>query len=130
MQKPAVRLLIVAAAYFACAKAGLAFAFAHQSVTAVWPPTGLALAALLIWGYRMWPAVAVGAFAANLTTAGPVWAVAAIAAGNTLEALAGAYLLRRLPDFRTSLERVSDVLALVFWGALISTMVSATIGVA
>src|SRR3954466_1884136 len=108
------RLAIVTAAYFGCAKAGLAFAFANQSVTSVWPPTGLALAAVLIWGYRMWPAIAPGALHAHITTAGRVPVVLAIAAGNTLEALVGAYLLRRV-GLRPSLERVRDVVALVVY---------------
>jgi diguanylate cyclase (GGDEF)-like protein len=124
------KLLIVAAAYFGSGKAGLEFAFANESVTAVWPPTGLALAAVLLWGYRMWPAIAVGAFLANVTTAGPVWAVSGIALGNTLEALVGAYLLRHFADFRPTLERVSDVVGLVVYAACCSTAVSATIGVA
>jgi len=124
------KLAIVAAAYFGSAKAGLEFAFANQSVTSIWPPTGLALAAVLIWGYRMWPAVAAGAFLANVTTAGPLLTVLGIATGNTLEALVGAFLLLRLADFRPSLERVSDVAALVIYAAVLSTMVSATFGVA
>src|SRR5436189_3899959 len=94
--KYGAQLAVVTAAYFGAAKAGLQFAFANQSVTSIWPPTGLALAAVLIWGYRMWPAIAVGAFFANITTAGPLPAVLGIATGNTLEALAGAYLLGRL----------------------------------
>jgi len=124
------RLVLVAAAYFALAKGGLEFAFANQSVTAIWAPTGLALAAVLVWGYRMWPAIAFGAFLANITTAGPVLAVTGIAAGNTLEALAAAYLLHRLADFDPALGRVKDVFALLFYGAALSTMISATIGVA
>jgi diguanylate cyclase len=124
------RLAIVTVGYFACAKIGLEFAFANQSVTSVWPPTGLALAAVLIWGYRMWPAVAAGAFLANITTAGPFLTVSGIAAGNTLEAVVGAYLLQRFTGFRPSLERVTDVVALVVYGAALSTTVSATIGVA
>src|SRR5436190_11028430 len=87
-----VRLAILCAAYFGAAKAGLAFAFANQSVSAVWPPTGIALAAVLIWGYRMWPAIAVGAFLANITTAGPDGSVRAIATGDTLEAGVGGFL--------------------------------------
>src|SRR5439155_15316387 len=98
-----VRLTILYTLYFGSTKAGLAFASANQSVTSIWPPTGLALAAVLIWGYRIWPAIAAGAFLANITTAGPVLAVSAIATGNTLEALAGAYMLSRLKDFRPAL---------------------------
>src|SRR5437763_17115694 len=104
-----VRLAIVCAVYFGAAKAGLAFAFANQSVTSIWPPTGIALAAVLIWGYRMWPAIAVGAFLANITTAGPVLNVLAIDTGKNLEADVGEFMLSRVEGFRTSLERVGDV---------------------
>jgi diguanylate cyclase (GGDEF)-like protein len=124
-----VQLAILCAVYFGAAKAGLAFAFANQSVTSIWPPTGIALAAVLIWGYRMWPAIAVGAFLANITTAGPVMSVLAIAAGNTLEAVVGAFLLSRVADFRPSLERVRDVVSLVVFAGLLSTAISATVGV-
>lgn len=123
------QLAIVCAIYFGSAKAGLAFAFANESVTSIWPPTGIALAATVVWGYRMWPAIAVGAFLANITTAGPVPAVAMIAAGNTLEALVGAFLLRRVAGFRPSLERVRDVLALAVYAGILSTAISATVGV-
>src|SRR3989440_1695470 len=124
-----VQLAILCAVYFGAAKAGLAFAFANQSVTAIWPPTGIALAAVLIWGYRMWPAIAVGAFLANITTAGPVMSVLAIATGNTLEAVVGAFLLSRVAGFRPSLERVRDVISLVVFAGLLSTAISATVGV-
>jgi diguanylate cyclase len=124
-----VRLAILCAAYFGAAKAGLAFAFANQSVTSIWPPTGIALAAVLIWGYRMWPAIAVGAFLANITTAGPLGSDLAIATGNTLEAVVGAFLLSRVAGFRPSLERVRDVLSLVVLAGLLSTAISATVGV-
>jgi diguanylate cyclase len=125
-----LRLAIVTGLYFGAAKAGLALAFANQSVTSIWPPTGLALAALFIWGYRMWPAVALGAFLANITTAGPLASVLGIATGNTLEALVGVYLLRQVADFRPSLERVRDVAALVVYAGMASTAIAATIGVA
>jgi diguanylate cyclase (GGDEF)-like protein len=128
--KYVVQLAIVCAAYFGSAKAGLQFAFANQSVTSVWPPTGLALAAILIWGYRMWPAIMVGAFLANITTAGSVLSDLGIATGNTLEAVIGVLLLHRVADFDPSLQRVRDVFALVICAAVVSTMVSATIGVA
>jgi diguanylate cyclase (GGDEF)-like protein len=123
------QLAIVCGAYFGLAKAGLEFAFANQSVTSVWPPTGLALAALVLWGQRMWPAVAVGAFLANITTAGPLLSVLGITTGNTLEAVVGAYLLTRVAGFNPKLERVKDVSALVLYAAVFATMISATIGV-
>src|SRR4051794_2736175 len=103
------RLAIVTAAYFGCAKAGLAFAFANQSVTSVWPPTGLALAAVLLWGYRMWPAVTAGAFLANNTTAGPPLPLARGAPRNTPGARLGALPPLPLPHLKKPLQRGSDV---------------------
>jgi serine phosphatase RsbU (regulator of sigma subunit)/integral membrane sensor domain MASE1 len=125
----AVRVLCLAAAYYGAAKLGLNLAFATSSVTAVWPPTGIALAALVLWGYRFWPGVALGALFANLWTGVPLYTVLGITAGNTLEALAGAFLLLRVAGFRPSLERVRDVIALIVFAAAASTTISATIGV-
>jgi signal transduction histidine kinase len=118
----------VAGVYVATAKFGLSLAVAHGSATPVWAPTGIALAALVIFGPKLWPAVAIGAFLANVTTPIPVVAALGITAGNTAEALVGALLLRRV-GFRYSLERVRDVVALVALGAVLSTIVSATVGV-
>src|SRR5262245_32532261 len=88
-------MIVLAAVYFAAAKLGLSLAFDAEQVTAIWPPTGIALAAVLLLGYRAWPGIFVGAFLANVTTSHETFAVAAgIAAGNTLEALAGAFLVR------------------------------------
>jgi anti-anti-sigma factor len=125
----ALQVFAVAAVYTASGKLGLQLAFATRSVTAIWPPTGIALVALVIGGLRLWPAVALGALFTNLDTGIPAVTVFGIVCGNTLEAVAGASLLRRLPGFRPSLQRVADVLALVAYGAVISTTVSATIGV-
>jgi len=116
----------VALVYVAAAKGGLALAHANSSVTAVWAPTGIALAALVLGGRRLWPGIAIGAALANTWTGLEPAAVAAIAAGNTLEALAGAQILR-VARFRPSLRRLRDVLALVGAGTL-STLVSATVG--
>jgi signal transduction histidine kinase/CheY-like chemotaxis protein/integral membrane sensor domain MASE1 len=120
-------LLGIAAVYFAAAKLGLAMAFVAPQVTVVWPPTGIAIAAVVLFGNRVWPAIWVGASLANTTTAEP-WAVAAgIATGNTLEALAGAWLIRRWA-VHPALERIGHVVRLVAAG-LPSTAISATIGV-
>ena len=86
-------LAVLAGVYFAAGKLGLRLAFEHASATAVWPPTGIALAAMLLFGYRMWPAIFVGAFLVNATTAGSVWTSLGIAAGNTLEGLLGVWLV-------------------------------------
>ena len=122
------KVAVLAAAYYGAAKLGLNLAFASPSVTAIWPPTGIALAAVLLWGYRVWPGVALGALLANSWTGVPFYAVLGITVGNTLESLAGAYLLRELADFRASLERVKDVLALAALAGVVSTTISASIG--
>ena len=81
-----------------------------------------------MWGYRIWPGVALGAFLANAWTDVPLYTTLGITTGNTLEAVVGAWLLNRV-GFRASLARVRDVFALVVLGAIVSTTVSATIGV-
>ena len=82
-------------AYVLSARLGFEVAFTAEQVTTVWAPTGIAQAALLIWGRRLWPAVWLGAFIANATTDAPLWTAAVIAAGNTLEAVALTWLLPR-----------------------------------
>src|SRR2546426_11236008 len=75
----------LAAVYLVAAKLGLMLAFVHASATAVWPPTGIALAAFLVFGYRVWPGIFVGAFLAHIATAGSIPPSLGIAAGDTLE---------------------------------------------
>jgi PAS domain S-box-containing protein len=120
--------LALAAVYFGAAKLGLTMAFVAEQVTTVWPATGIALAAVVLLGPAAWPAIALGAWLANVTVHEPLGTAAAIAVGNTLEALVGAWFLRRL-GFRSSFERLRDVLGLIVFAAGISTTVSATIGV-
>ena len=126
----ALDLGVVATAYVVTARLGLALDPASGVATTVWPPSGIALGAVLIGGRRLLPAIAVGAFLANLMVGVPPLAALGIAAGNTLEALVAAALLRRFTDFRPSLDRLRDVVAFVALAALASTTVSATIGVA
>src|SRR2546429_1384218 len=121
-------LAALAVGYFVAGKLGLEVAYVHPSATAVWPPTGLALAALLLAGYEVWPAILIGAFLVNITTAGSVGTSAAIAAGNTLEGLLGAYLLNRFARGHRACERARDVFKLAGLAALLSTAVSATAG--
>lgn len=130
--KPARRLaaiLLLAGIYCASAKLGLTLATVHPSATPVWPPTGIALAALLLMGYRVWPGIFLGAFLANLTTFGTVWTSLGIAAGNTLEGLAGAYLVNRYANGTRAFERAKDILQFALLSAVVSTTVSAGIGV-
>lgn len=118
---------LVALVYFLAARAGLTMALAVDHISPLWPPTGIALAAMLRLGLRFWPSIALGAFLANALAGGPLASAGMIAIGNTLEALVGAMLLRRV-GFQASLERISDVLALVLIAAMLSTLASATIG--
>lgn len=122
-------ILILAVCYFLAAKLGLALASVHPSATAVWPPTGIALAAVLLFGYRIWPAVFLGAFFANLTTEGNIITSLAIACGNTLEALLGGYLVHLFARGQKAFRRVSTIFKFIFLASLLATAVSATIGV-
>lgn len=127
-----MRLLVLAgltALYFAAGKLGLTFASVNASASAVWPPTGIALAAFLLLGYRAWPAIFVGAFLVNLTTSGTVLASLGIAGGNLLEGLAGAWLVDRFARGSACFERSRDVLRFAFFAAFLATALSATIGV-
>ncbi|HET9766224.1 MAG TPA: MASE1 domain-containing protein [Thermoanaerobaculia bacterium] len=122
-------LLVVAALYFGAAKVGLTMAFLAEQVSPVWPATGIALAAVLLLGPRVWPGIALGAFLANATADEPLLVAAGIAAGNTLEALAGAWLVGLGRRFRPALDGMADALALVGLAAGVATTVAATIGV-
>jgi PAS domain S-box-containing protein len=112
----------------AAAKLGIELSVAHGVITPVWAPTGIAIAALFLFGTRLWPAVAVGAFVANATSDASIGVSAAIAIGNTLEAVVGAELLRGA-GVRPALDRVRDVLALIVLGAVVAPVISATNGV-
>src|SRR5215210_793519 len=85
----------LAIVYYFAGKLGLHFAFVHASASAVWPPTGIALAAALLFGRRIWPAIFIGAFLVNLTTSGSIASSLGIAGGNALEATIGAWLVAR-----------------------------------
>lgn len=125
----AAELLVLAALYVAAARIGLAIDAVAGFATLVWAPSGIALTALLLRGYRLWPGIALGALVANTLTGAPLLTALGIATGNTLEALLGTYALLRISGFRTSLDRVRDVLGLIVLAGALSTMVSATIGV-
>lgn len=120
-------MLALAAFYLALAKIALSFATIQGNVTILWPASGLALAALLVFGSRYWPGVFLGAFAAGVTVDDPLWLAFAIAAGNTLEPLAGTWMLRRLrTDINIPLLR--DYYKMIVPGALVAPLPSAVIG--
>jgi integral membrane sensor domain MASE1/DNA-binding CsgD family transcriptional regulator/GAF domain-containing protein len=128
LRSDAVALILVGFAYFTLADLGLRLASINPSATPIWPPTGLAIAAILLWGNRIAPAIFIGALVINQLTAGSIFTSLAIAGGNTLEAVIAGYLVRHWAQG----EQIFDTPTGVTKFALISlaaTLVSATIGV-
>src|SRR5213593_1117867 len=103
--RTAMAVPALALVYFLFGKLGLSLAFVNASASAVWPPTGLALAALLLWGYRLWPGIFLGAFLVNITTQGSTATSLGIAVGNTLEALLAAGLVQRFANGLRAFDR-------------------------
>ena len=125
-----LQLAAVAAIYFAVAKLGLVMASVHPNATPIWPATGLALAAFLLFGYRIWPAVFAAAFLANITTAGSIFTSTTIAAGNTLESVVGSWLINRWSNGIRTFDTPLGVAKFALVSFAPSTMISATLGVA
>ncbi|MGX1673563.1 MASE1 domain-containing protein [Streptomyces sp. NPDC055400] len=123
----ALEICIVAAVYYGSAKLGLLQQLVRGQVTPLWPPTGIAVASLLLRGPRVWPGIALGALLVNASLGPSLPAVLAIVVGNTLAPLCSFALLRRT-GFGVELDRLRDVLALIFLGAFTGMLVSATIG--
>lgn len=123
----ALEICAVAALYYGSAKAGLLQQLVRGQVTPLWPPTGIALASLLLRGPRVWPGIALGALLVNVSLGPSIPAVLAIVTGNTLAPVCSYVLLRRT-GFHNALDRLRDALALIFLGAFTGMLVSATIG--
>jgi PAS domain S-box-containing protein len=124
----ALELVVIGAVYFILAKIGLTLASINPSATPIWPPTGLALAAVLLRGYRVAPAILIAAFAANFTTAGTLATSAMIGVGNMLEGLVGAWLINRWSGGSDTFANPAGVARFTFLSFL-PTALSATIGV-
>ncbi len=124
-----VYLGLITTVYFVTGQIGLFFATEHGNATLVWPPAGIALAALMLYGYRFWPGIFLGTLLMNLTVGVPLVVICSVAAGNVLGALLGTYLLKRLVGFRAALERLQDALGLIIYAAGISTLISPTFGI-
>ncbi|MEU2746053.1 MASE1 domain-containing protein [Streptomyces collinus] len=122
-----LEICAVAALYYGSAELGLLQQLVRHQITPLWPPSGIALASLLLLGPRVWPGIALGAFLANIALGPSLPAVLAIAAGNTLAPVCSYALLRRA-GFRSDLNRLRDALALIFFGAFTGMLVSATVG--
>jgi integral membrane sensor domain MASE1 len=132
MRRPAVfalQTLAVAACYYAAGRLGLLrqLVVEHAVVTPIWPPTGVAVACLLLFGLRAWPGIALGALFVVMSITSIQPAVVGTLVGNTAAPVCAYYLLRRV-GFRTDLARLRDGFALVFLGAFTATLISATAG--
>ncbi|MGH2784679.1 MAG: MASE1 domain-containing protein [Actinomycetota bacterium] len=117
----------LAVGYVIGALLGLSLAIGNPHVSAVWPPTGIAVAAIVVYGPRMWVGIAVGAFVSNVVTGASVETSAAIAIGNTLAPVTAGWLLRRT-GFRPAMTRLKDVATLVFVAALGCMLISSIPG--
>ncbi len=122
-----LEICVVAALYYGSAEIGLLQQLVRGQVTPLWPPSGIALASLLLRGPRVWPGIALGAFLVNISLGPSLLAVLAIASGNTLAPICSYALLRR-SGFRREMNRLRDALALIFLGAFTGMLVSATLG--
>jgi signal transduction histidine kinase len=122
-----LQLAVVTLAYWLAASVSLRLALVHGQVTPIWPPTGIALVAILVFGRRVWPAVFLAALAVNLPIGPSPFGAAFIAAGNTLAPLTAAALLKRA-GFRIELDRLRDAAAIIVLGALVGMTISATVG--
>lgn len=123
------KVIVLAAIYVAVGHWGLQFDPVNHFATIVWPPAGVSIAALLLFGPRLWPGVALGAAIVNLWSGAPMLVAAGMALGNTLEALLGWYALQRIPGFRPALDRLPDALGFVGFAAILSPVIAATLGV-
>ena len=132
-------ILAVAVADYLSGRLGLLLAIPPGFATAVWPPSGIALAALLLFGYRVWPGVWLGSFAMNIyiaAQAGPItdwtqasWVAATIGLGSTAQAALGTWLIRRVVGFPTALDSTQEIVRFLFLGGPLSCLLAATVGI-
>lgn len=121
------KLLVLAVIYHLAVRLGLTMAYVQPNTSPVWPPSGIAIAALLLFGYDLWPGISLGVLLGSLLTGAPLSLALGMTLGNTLEALVAAICLKRVFDFQANINRVQDVIGLL-GTALFSTMISATAG--
>ena len=121
-------VILLAVIYHLAARLGLLMANLQPNTSPVWPPTGIAIAALLLFGIRYWPGVALGVIFGFFFNNNALDVTLGLALGNTLEAVVAVVLLRKFIDFHNSLDRVQDVIGLGIFSA-IATTISAAIGV-
>lgn len=131
-----ILLILISLSYYLAARLGLIFAFEDTNASPVWMPSGIALAAFLLAGYRVWPAVFIGAFLANfqvlfvseLSFSSVLFISIITAVGNTLEAAFGAWMISRFSNNQSPLESLRGTTLFIFAGALFSPLIAALIG--
>jgi len=123
------KIVLLIIVYIITAKLGLWLASDIDQVTTIWPPTGIAIVATLIWGYHYAPGIFLGALLANVLTSVSIPVAAGIATGNMLEAVTAAYLIQRFIDRHSILEKIGSILRFVALGAFAAAVISASIGV-
>lgn len=123
-----VAIVALALVYVCAGRFGLSLASINPSASAVWPPSGIALAAILLWGYRIWPGITLGAFLVNFTAQGSAVSALGIATGNTCEALLGAALVTRLANGANAFDRTQNILRFTLLAGFLSTALAASIG--
>jgi PAS domain S-box-containing protein len=122
-------VLLLAVLYYFGGLAGHASIFVQEKAALVWPPAGIALGAILLFGYRYWPGVALGSVLFSLMTGEASWVVMICTmVGNTVGALLCAYLLERFVNFQNSMERVRDVAGFVVLACVLGTTFNAACG--
>ena len=121
------QVVLLAVVYHLAVRLGLSMAYLQSNTSPVWPPTGIALASLLLFGTSRWPGITLGVLLGSLLTGAPFDLALGMSVGNTLEALVGAYVLQRYVHFHHAIDRVRDVIGLVVV-AIFATMLSATVG--
>ena len=122
-----VKILALAIIYHLAARVGLKMAYVQANTSPVWPPTGIGLAALLIFGYRLWPGISLGVLIGSLLTGAPFSLALGITIGNTLEALVAVYFLKKFVGIHNEIDRIQDVVGLVLV-SLLCTTIGASIG--
>jgi len=121
------KILVLAVIYHLAARVGLSMAYVQANTSPVWPPTGIGLAALLIFGYRLWPGISLGVLIGSLLTGAPFSLALGITIGNTLEALVAVYFLKKFVSIHNEIDRIQDVVGLVLV-SLVCTTIGASIG--
>lgn len=123
-----LKIALIAVVYFGTGKFGLSLNAVSGFAALIWPPAGIALAGLLICGFRVWPGIFIGATAINYWAGASGFAAVGIGVGNTLEALLGYFFLKKVVGFNLNMKRIKDVAALVVV-CLVASAVSATVGI-